>query len=127
MFAHGGLFTTKGVAQGFWPPQSTRPSRSATASEGGAWGIAVLAAFLADRAPGQSLADYLDDRCSPTPHWRRPSPNPADVAGFDAFMQRYIAALPVERARSSTPESASFRVRGLNLNLSLSNGAIAAP
>ena len=25
-------------------------------------------------------------------------PDPAEVAGFDAFMQRYIAALPVERA-----------------------------
>ena len=25
-------------------------------------------------------------------------PDPADVAGFDAFIQRYIAALPVERA-----------------------------
>ena len=25
-------------------------------------------------------------------------PDPVDVAGFDAFMQRYVAALPVERA-----------------------------
>ena len=25
-------------------------------------------------------------------------PEPADVAGFDAFMRRYVAGLPVERA-----------------------------
>jgi hypothetical protein len=25
-------------------------------------------------------------------------PVPTDVAGFDAFIQRYVAALPVERA-----------------------------
>ena len=25
-------------------------------------------------------------------------PDPADVAGFDAFLRRYVAALPVERA-----------------------------
>ena len=25
-------------------------------------------------------------------------PDPADVAGFEAFMERYVAALPVQRA-----------------------------
>ena len=60
MFAHGGLFTTKGVAQRFLAAAIDTPvSVGATASEGGAWGIAVLAAFLARRAPEQTLADYL--------------------------------------------------------------------
>ena len=48
MFAHGGLFTTKGVAQRFLAAAIDTPvSVGDTASEGGAWGIAVLAAFLA--------------------------------------------------------------------------------
>ena len=47
MFAHGGLFTTKGVAQRFLAAAIDTPvSVGATAAEGGAWGIAVLAAYL---------------------------------------------------------------------------------
>jgi hypothetical protein len=29
---------------------------------------------------------------------RTVEPDPADVAGFDAFLRRYVAGLPVERA-----------------------------
>ena len=61
MFAHGGLFKTKGVAQGFLAAAIDTPvSVGDVAAEGGAWGIAVLAAFRAGRTPGQSLADFLD-------------------------------------------------------------------
>ena len=50
MFAHGGLFTTKGVAQRFLAAAIDTPvSVARRASEGGAWGIAVLAAFLVHR------------------------------------------------------------------------------
>ena len=99
MFAHGGLFTTKGVAQRFLAAAIDTPvSVGATASEGGAWGIAVLAAFLTRRAPGQSLADYLDTDVFADAELEAVRPDPADVAGFDAFMQRYIRALPVQRA-----------------------------
>ena len=46
MFAHGGLFKTKGVAQGFLAAAIDTPvSVGEVAAEGGAWGIAVLAAF----------------------------------------------------------------------------------
>ena len=99
MFAHGGLFTTKGVAQRFLAAAINTPvSVGATAAEGGAWGIAVLAAFLIRRTPGQSLADYLTTEVFAGAELRRIEPDPADVAGFDAFMQRYIPALPVQRA-----------------------------
>lgn len=33
-----------------------------TASEGGAWGIALLAAYRIDRQPGETLDMYLDQR-----------------------------------------------------------------
>jgi sugar (pentulose or hexulose) kinase len=99
MFAHGGLFKTKGVAQGFLAAAIDTPvSVGATAAEGGAWGIATLAAFAAGRAPDQSLSDFLNDEVFADAPLETSMPKAADVAGFDSFMQRYLAALPVERA-----------------------------
>jgi sugar (pentulose or hexulose) kinase len=99
MFAHGGLFRTRGVAQRFLAAAIDTPvSVGDVAAEGGAWGIAVLAAFATGRSPGQSLADYLDTTVFTGTSLQTAQPEPADVAGFDAFMQRYVAGLPVERA-----------------------------
>ncbi|WP_448621694.1 xylulokinase [Geodermatophilus sp. URMC 65] len=99
MFAHGGLFRTKGVAQRFLAAAIDTPvSVGDVAAEGGAWGIAVLAAFATGRSPGQSLADYLDTTVFAGAALETAEPEPDDVAGFDAFMQRYVAGLPVERA-----------------------------
>ncbi|MGY1653587.1 xylulokinase [Geodermatophilus sp. SYSU D01119] len=99
MFAHGGLFKTEGVAQRFLAAALDTPvSVGDVAGEGGAWGMAVLAAFAASRSPDRSLADYLETTVFPGADVRTAEPDPVDVAGFDAFMQRYVAALPVERA-----------------------------
>jgi sugar (pentulose or hexulose) kinase len=99
MFAHGGLFRTEGVAQRFLAAAIDTPvSVGDVAAEGGAWGIAVLAAFATGRAPDQSLSDYLDSAVFAGTTLQTVAPDPADVAGFDAFMARYVAALPVERA-----------------------------
>jgi sugar (pentulose or hexulose) kinase len=99
MFAHGGLFRTRGVAQRFLAAAIDTPvSVGDVAAEGGAWGIAVLAAFATGRSPGQSLADYLDTTVFTGTSLQTAQPEPADVAGFDAFMQRYVAGIPVERA-----------------------------
>jgi sugar (pentulose or hexulose) kinase len=99
MFAHGGLFTTKGVAQRFLAAAIDTPvAVGDTAAEGGAWGIAVLAAFLIHRTPGQSLDDYLSGTVFADAELDEVKPDPIDVAGFDAFMQRYVQALPVQQA-----------------------------
>jgi sugar (pentulose or hexulose) kinase len=99
MFAHGGIFRTKGVAQRFLAAAIDTPvSVGDIASEGGAWGIAVLAAFLVRRTPGQSLTDFLNSAVFADSNLATVEPDRADVAGFDAFMQRFVAALPVERA-----------------------------
>ena len=99
MFAHGGLFKTEGVAQRFLAAAIDTPvSVGDVAGEGGAWGMAVLAAFVTGGSAGQSLADYLDTTVFPGANLQTAEPDPADVAGFDAFLQRYVAALPVERA-----------------------------
>jgi sugar (pentulose or hexulose) kinase len=99
MFAHGGLFKTKGVAQNFLAAAINTPvSVGEVAAEGGAWGIAVLAAYLVHQTGGQTLDDFLKTNVFADTDLLTVDPDPAEVAGFDAFMQRYIAALPVERA-----------------------------
>ncbi|MFP5371002.1 MAG: FGGY-family carbohydrate kinase, partial [Actinomycetes bacterium] len=98
MFAHGGLFRTAGVAQRFLAAAIDTPvAVGDVAAEGGAWGIAVLAAFAA-ASPGRSLADHLDTTVFPGASLQTVEPDPVDVAGFEAFLQRYVAALPVEQA-----------------------------
>jgi sugar (pentulose or hexulose) kinase len=99
MFAHGGLFKTEGVAQRFLAAAIEAPvSVGDVAAEGGAWGIAVLAAFAAHGSPELSLAQYLDTVVFAGAELHTVEPEPADVAGFEAFMQRYVAGLAVERA-----------------------------
>jgi sugar (pentulose or hexulose) kinase len=99
MFAHGGLFKTEGVAQRFLAAAIDTPvSVGDVAGEGGAWGIAVLAAFATSRSPEQGLTDYLDTVVFAGTSLQTCLPDPIDVAGFDAFMQRYVAGLPVEQA-----------------------------
>jgi sugar (pentulose or hexulose) kinase len=98
MFAHGGLFKTEGVAQRFLAAAIDTPvSVGDVAGEGGAWGMAVLAAFAA-AGSDRSLTDYLDTTVFTGTSLRTVEPDAADVEGFDAFMQRYVAALPVQRA-----------------------------
>lgn len=104
MFAHGGLFTTKGVAQRFLAAALDTPVVVGDiAAEGGAWGIAVLAAFRARRAGGQRLSDYLDTEVFGTATLEVVEPDPADVAGFAAYAERFVAALPVQRAAITVP------------------------
>ena len=74
------------------------PKGRDVAAEGGAWGIAVLAAFLTAREGDQALADYLQREVFAATELETVEPDPDDVAGFDAFLRRYVAALPVERA-----------------------------
>ncbi|MEU4689517.1 FGGY-family carbohydrate kinase [Actinoplanes sp. NPDC023714] len=99
MFAHGGLFKTEGVAQNLLAAAINTPvSVGNLASEGGAWGIAVLAGFLRDRGEGQSLDDFLNTVVFADAELDTAAPDPADVEGFNAFMRRYIAALPIQQA-----------------------------
>ena len=99
MFAHGGLFATEGVAQRYLAAAIDTPvSVGDTASEGGAWGIAVLAAYLTRKTPDQTLADYVAAEVFADAKLLTLDPDPADRAGFDTFLRRYRAALPVQQA-----------------------------
>ncbi len=99
MFAHGGLFRTKGVGQALLAAAINTPvTVGDVAAEGGPWGMATLAAFAAGRAEGQTLTDYLAERVFAGAELETVQPAPADVEGFEQFIERYVAALPVERA-----------------------------
>jgi sugar (pentulose or hexulose) kinase len=98
MVAHGGLFRTQGVAQRLLAAALGAPvAVGSSAGEGGAWGIAVLASYLADEA-GHDLAGYLDEHVFAGARSHVVEPVPDDVAGYAAFLDRYVAGLAVERA-----------------------------
>ncbi|GAA1824331.1 xylulokinase [Agromyces salentinus] len=98
MFAHGGMFRTAGVAQRFLAGSLDAPvAVGETASEGGAWGIAVLASYLSAPA-GTDLDTYLRDSVFADAEVETVTPDPADVAGFAAYLERYRAGLAAEAA-----------------------------
>ncbi|MEV0892345.1 FGGY-family carbohydrate kinase [Promicromonospora sp. NPDC050262] len=117
MFAHGGMFKTEGVAQRLLAAALGAPvAVGRTAGEGGAWGIAVLAAYRASAggaaAPAKGLGEYLGTEVFADAALDVVEPDAGDVAGFAAFLERYSAGLAVERAavaalrtRDTTQES----------------------
>ena len=99
IMGHGGLFKTRGVGQPILAAALNTPvSVMETAGEGGAWGIALLAGYMVDRAEGESLEDYLDKKIFAGMKSETVAPNPADVEAFNLFTQRFAAGLPIERA-----------------------------
>ena len=99
ILGHGGLFKTKGVGQSIMAAAINVPvSVMETAGEGGAWGIALLAGFMADRKDGETLEDYLANNIFAGKLGETVAPKPEDVDSFNAYIQRYTAGLPIERA-----------------------------
>lgn len=99
MFGHGGFFKTKGVGQRVAAAAIDAPvSVMETAGEGGAWGIAVLAAYLIGKASDEKLGDYLNETIFADQKGSKLSADAADVAGFNAFMDKYKAGLAIEHA-----------------------------
>jgi sugar (pentulose or hexulose) kinase len=98
MFAHGGIFRTAGVAQRLLAGALDAPvAVGETASEGGAWGIAVLASYLS-AADEVDLGTYLDEHVFADAAIDTVDPVADDVAGFAAFLDRYRAGLSAEAA-----------------------------
>jgi len=98
MFAHGGIFRTAGVAQRFLAGALDAPvAVGETASEGGAWGIAVLASYLSS-ADQSDLGTYLSEQVFARAEFDTVDPDPEDVAGFSAYLDRYREGLAAEAA-----------------------------
>ncbi|HEU5011827.1 MAG TPA: FGGY-family carbohydrate kinase [Roseiflexaceae bacterium] len=99
VLGHGGFFKTQEVAQKIMAAAMNVPvSVMETASEGGAWGIALLAAYMLRKGPNESLEAYLSNKVFAGEQGTTIAPDPADVEGFTAFMERYKKGLIIERA-----------------------------
>ncbi len=99
MMGHGGLFKTKGVAQKYLAAAVNAPvTVMDTASEGGAWGIALLAAYLINKGQDESLEAYLENRVFSGLSGMTVEPDPADVEGYETFAERYVKGIEAEKA-----------------------------
>ncbi len=95
---HGGLFKTKDVGQQLMAGALNVPvSVMDSAAEGGAWGIAILAAYRANRQKGESLTQYLNDNVFAAQKTHIIKPQANDVEGFGRYLKRFKKGLEVEK------------------------------
>ena len=99
VLGHGGFFKTPAVGQKMMAAAINVPvAVMETAGEGGAWGMALLAAYMLRKAPYEPLETYLANTVFASEQGTTIAPDPADVDGFTAFMKRYKEGLSIERA-----------------------------
>ena len=98
VLGHGGFFKTEAVGQTIMATAMNVPvSVMETAGEGGAWGIALLAAYMLNQAEAESLETYLSTKVFAGQDGTTIAPDQKDVAGFAVFMERYKKGLIIER------------------------------
>lgn len=102
LFGHGGFFKIKEVGPLIMASALNIPvTIMETADEGGAWGIAVLASYAANKAPEETLDNFLEKRIFSGQSGTYVTPNPKDVEGFEIFLKRYIKGLEIEKTAVS--------------------------
>ena len=103
ILGHGGLFKTKGVGQSILAAALDTPvSVMETAGEGGAWGIALLASYMNNKAEDEALDDYLDAKVFAGQKGTKMDPDPKDVEGYNTFIERFKKTLPIMKAATET-------------------------
>ncbi|WP_409173934.1 xylulokinase [Enterococcus mundtii] len=96
LVAHGGIFKTPKVAQTILASAMEAPvTVMETAEEGGAWGIALLAAYLRS-ADGMTLEEFLAKEVFSTSEGLTIEPKEADLKGYEKFIELYEKGLPIE-------------------------------
>ena len=99
LLGHGGLFKTKGVGQKLMSAALNIPvAVMETAGEGGAWGIALLAAYMKNKKENQPLEDFLNENVFGDMIGECVFPDKNDADGFAKYMERYKSGLAIERA-----------------------------
>ncbi|WP_068675086.1 xylulokinase [Oceanobacillus sp. Castelsardo] len=99
ILAHGGLFKTPIVGQKIIAAAMNVPvSVMATAGEGGAWGMAILASYMKNKDQNVSLEDFLDKKVFEDVNGMEIYPDGMDVKGFEEFIERYKKGLAIEEA-----------------------------
>ena len=98
VLGHGGLFKTRGVGQSILAAALNAPvSVMETAGEGGACGMALLAAYL-KYAGELSLSQFLDSKVFAGMKAETLAPDTKAVEGFNAYIDTFKKALEVEKA-----------------------------
>ena len=98
IMGHGGFFKTKGVGQRYLAAAVEAPvTVMDTASEGGAWGIALLAAYMLDRKKDEELEDYLENHIFRQLSGETIAPDEKEIKGFNTFMEHYKDGLDIEK------------------------------
>ena len=98
LYGHGGFFKTPGVGQRMLSAAAGVPvSVMETAGEGGPYGMALLAAYRLWKADGETLEDYLEYKVFANAKSSALTADESDVTGFNMFLARYRAVLPVEK------------------------------
>lgn len=96
---HGGLFKTPVVGQRYMAAACNAPvTCMETAGEGGPYGMALLAAYRANKKDNETLEEYLNSHVFNGVTGTTFAPDPDDVAGFSRYIERYKSLLNVERA-----------------------------
>ncbi len=98
LLGHGGLFKTPIVGQKLMAGAMNTPvAVMETAGEGGAWGIALLASFMSNKAENEVLEAYLENKVFADYKASVIEPDENDVNGFNAYIKRYAEAVAVEK------------------------------
>jgi sugar (pentulose or hexulose) kinase len=96
---HGGFFKAAGVGQKILASALGVPvTVNDTAGEGGPWGMAILAAYMLHKRPGQPLAAYLSDMVFAESAGVTVPPDPLMTGSFNSYLMSYKKGLAVERA-----------------------------
>ncbi len=99
MYGHGGYFKTPGVGQALLAAAIKAPVYvMSTAGEGGPWGMALLAAYVAEKKEGQALEDFLKDEVFADAAGSKLEPTKENEEGFDKFIETFKKTLEVEKA-----------------------------
>ena len=101
IMGHGGFFKTPEVGQRAMAAAVGAPvTVMDTASEGGAWGIALLANYTARRLNGatETLGEFLNNEIFAKLSGTTLAPTQEEIEGFEAFMENYRAGVAVEKA-----------------------------
>ncbi|MCL1843323.1 MAG: FGGY-family carbohydrate kinase [Defluviitaleaceae bacterium] len=99
LLGHGGFFKTKGVGQKFMAAALNTPvSVTESAGEGGAWGIALLAAYMKKRQNNPlSLSEFLAKDVFAEAEFLCETPDPMYVKSFEMFLKNYKKGLAIEK------------------------------
>ena len=102
LLGHGGFFKTPVVGQQILANALNVPiTTMETAGEGGPWGMALLAAYMVRKADGETMEEYLKNKVFADAKSVSVDPDPAGVAGFQVYLERYKAVLAAEKAAAA--------------------------